>query len=141
MGKDLQLSGFVNQNGKPMIRGLEKYNKFFSTHPGKDFLLNIEVFEKGSVDRHVWYIIKNVLPAFVRGYTDKGMLINRKQAFEFIIDICPIFDGLKPDEVFCWKNWKVTCKLSVDELTAAIEFLHCYCVDQFCEVVGNIRGL
>lgn len=140
MERKIQLYGITTSKGSPIISGLERFNQLFKENPNKSFIIEIEIMDNGTTDSHVWYIIKMIIPAFIQGHKENGMLITKEEALEIIRYSTPIFEEKnKPVELFCWKTYKPICKLPREDLEIAIEYLHCFCLENFGISVGNIK--
>ena len=139
----IELYGHVNKNGRPMIMGIEKFDEFFKQYKNKRFLMDIRVIEPYTVDHHVWYIVKMIVPAFVKGHREKGNLLTPEEALDEIREACPMFYRTTNTKykVFDWKKNKPNCVLSPLELEVAIDWLHMYCVENFNIVVGNFKTI
>lgn len=139
----LEVYGFINKKGKPIISGLERFNHIFKSNPGKRFIMDISVYEEGTNEHHIWYIMKMIVPAFIQGNKEEGNYITPKQAVEQIIDCCPAFckDEITNHTLFDFEKWKPNSQMNKLELELAIEWLHIYCLENFSIVIGNYKSI
>lgn len=136
----IELYGHIKKKNL-IVYGSEKLKKFFENHNGKQVIFEITVLEKGTNDHHVWYIMKMIVPAFIRGNAKLGLLITPEEAVNDIILECPSFyreDGTK-HTIFDFKKWIPDCSMSTLELEFAIEYLHLYCLENFDIAIGNYK--
>jgi hypothetical protein len=139
----IELYGHIDKNGNPMISGNEKFIEFFKSNTGKQFVIEVNAYEKGTTDHHVWYIIKMIVPAFIRGHAEIGHALTPKEAIETIIETCPFFYKTKKIKYrfFDFEKWKPQCEMSPEELEMAIEWLHLFCLENFDIAIGNYKSL
>jgi hypothetical protein len=78
-----------------------------------------------------------IIPAFIKGFREKGVLYSQKEVLDIITDYCPVFAKSQNENhnVFDWEKYKPDCILSREELEIAIEWLHYYCLENFEIVV------
>ena len=143
MERKTQLYGRVTKLGKPSISGMAKMDYIFSKYPDKRFIMEIEILEPETIIHHVWYIIKMIVPAFIEGNKEKGILLTPKDALDEIIETCPIFwkSEKQRHKVFNWNQFQPECDMSKQELEIAIEWLHEYCISNFNIVIGNYKSI
>ena len=141
--KNVELYGHITDSGKPIISGLERFNHIFKSNPGKRFIIDISVIEPGTNDHHVWYIMKMIVPAVIRGNKELGLVMTPEKAVEFIIDECPIFyiTSKKKHSIFDFTTWQPKCDMQIEELEIAIEWLHIYCLKNYDISIGNYKSL
>ena len=118
MERTIQLSGIITTEGKPMISGMERFNEFFKKHPNSSFIMELSAHHKGTTDAHVWYIMKMIVPAFIKGFRELGKVISMREAYNEILDCCPIFAISQRinHKIFDWDKFKPDCKMSPEEL-------------------------
>lgn len=143
MEREINLYGKSSKNGKPIISGLERFHKIFEDNPDKRFFIQVTIEEPGTVNHHVWYIMKIIVPAFIKGYQEKGVLLTPETAILEISAQCPIFYKKRNEfnSIFDFSEYKPKCTLQPFELEAAIEWLHKFCLDNFNLVIGNTKIL
>lgn len=143
MDSRIEVYAKSSSSGKPLISGIEKFNAIFEKFPNKAFFIEISCIEPGNAIHHCWYIMKMIVPAFIRGNLDKGIIITPQEAIEEIKEACPAFyrkDG-KFDTFFDWKSYQPMTEMEPLHLEFAIEWLHMYCLTNFNIVVGNYKSI
>lgn len=143
MENQIELYGITNSKGIPSVSGNERFKSFFAKYPRKRFIMQIMVLEPDNVTHHVWYIIKMIVPAFVRGMKDTGVLLTEKEAFEQVIETCPNFYKSHKErfKLFNWNKYQVECDMPQIELEMAIEWLHIYCLEHFNISISNTKSI
>ena len=142
MERKIELYGSIGKNN-PIISGKERLNEFLNYWKGKKMIMELIILDAGSVDHHVWYILKMIVPAWIRGHRQLGSLITPEQALDDMYMQCPAFalGNGKTEIIFNWKDYKVDCKMNPLELEYAIEWLHIYCADNFNIIIGNTKTI
>jgi hypothetical protein len=139
----IELYGHIDKLGNPIISSNEIFKEFFKSNPKKQFIIEVNAYEKGTTDHHVWYIIKMIVPAFIRGHSQIGHALTPSDAILTIIESCPFFYKTKKIKYkfFDFDKWKPDCEMSTEELEMAIEWLHLFCLENFDIAIGNYKSL
>lgn len=141
--KRIQLYGRSTKDGLPSISGKERFDEFFRSNPNTRFFMEISCIEPSNIFHHIWYIMKMIVPAFIEGSKEKGILLTPKEALEEIIEACPIFYKSETERhtIFDWKMYQPYTELSKEELEMGIEWLHYYCLENFNLSIGNYKSI
>jgi hypothetical protein len=140
--RKLKLFGRISKSGNPEISGFENYLEFFKKWPSKKYIIEVTILEPGKSESHIWYIIKMIVPAYVKGYKNQGRLITPEEALDIILE-CPVFYK-SPNEtyqIFNWEKQQPIDEMSTFELELAIEYLHFECLENFQIVIGNTKTI
>lgn len=139
----LELYGKINSKGNAVYSGMERYKHILEQNVNKRIIMQLIVIEPYCSEHHVWYIIKMIIPAWIKGNTDKGILLTPEDALNEIANVCPIFyeTHTKTHKIFDWTRYQPDCQIPAEELEIAIEWLHVYCLENFNLVVGNIKSI
>lgn len=126
---------------KPHISHMDKFHNIFEENPGKKFIMDITILEPDDVIYHVWYIMKMIVPAFIKGHLEKGTILSPREALEEILNECEIFYKTEKERhlVFNWKTYQPECGMPAFQLEYAIEWLHKYCLQHFNISIGNTK--
>lgn len=142
MENSIRLYGKINSNGKAIYSGIERYKKLLENYPGKRIMFEAIVLKPNTIDHHVWYILKMIVPAFIEGHRQLGKLITPQEALDEIINTCPLFCKNRKGylhKLFDWNKYKVDCDMPAEHLEIAIENLHLYALEHFNIVIGNTK--
>jgi len=142
VGRKLQLYGVIDKSGtNPNYSGLEKYKQFLKENAGKAIVMELSTEERNTTNHHIWYIMKMILPAWIKGNSEKGNALTPEEALNDIRYSCPLFYETSNvvNELFDWRNYEPNCSMEPFELECCIEWLHFYCLENFNIPIGNLK--
>lgn len=139
----LNLYGQVSKNGKLAPFGKERLEAFLNDNKGKRLFLQFTCIEPNTVDHHVWYFMKMIVPAFIEGNKQHGNGIDSQEAVEQIISVCPFFEKTIKERhtLFDFNRFIPNTEMQREELELSIEWLHYYCLENFNIAIGIHKQL
>jgi hypothetical protein len=143
MGGVLNIYGRITKDGVLTVSNTTRLKDFCSHWYDKRFVMEIIIMDPGSVDNYVWYIMKVIVPAIIRGHKDYGTLITQQEAIDYIRETCPLFsnpNGGEKLKLFNYKKYKPDCELIPEDLQIVIEWLHYHVLEYFGIVIGEPKG-
>jgi hypothetical protein len=143
MEAKIELYAFSNSKGAPMISGKERFFEIFKKYPGKKFFIEITCVEPENVIHHCWFIVKMIVPAFIRGYASKGVLLTPEEAIDTIVETCPMFykSEKKYHKFFNYKKYEPETEMCKLEIEIAIDWLIIYCLKEFNIAIGGNKTI
>ena len=134
---EIHLRGKINDKGEYELQAIERYKAFAKAHKGKPFILTIRALDPRGVDKYVWYIMKNIVPEIIRGHKEHGEIVTPQWVTDWIESTPPFarVDDKQHYTLFDWRKYQPACDMNPIEIEFAVEWLLCYCVDNFNIVI------